>query len=187
MKTHLTLAEIVFLSIMATGLGIAWWIYSFAYTIISPPLKIIGLSGLLEGFWQMGGVFFAYIIRKPGSALLGEVIAATVEGLISAWGISALVSGICQGLPVEALFLVCRYKYFGRLHCALGGGLSALGGYLVTYYWYNYSSFSLKFNLLNLGCNLISGAILGGLFSHYLANRLARTGVLNQFRISHVQ
>jgi ABC-type thiamin/hydroxymethylpyrimidine transport system permease subunit len=46
-----------------------------------------------------------------------------------------------------------------------------------------YSSFGLSFNLINLGCNIISGAILGGLFSRYLANRLAKAGVLNQFRI----
>ena len=185
MKQKLTLSEIVFIAIISSALGISWWAYSFIYDIIAPLLKSIGLSGLLEGFWHMGGIFFAYIIRKPGSAILGETIAATVEGLISQWGFSAVVSGFCQGLPVELLFLACRYKNWNTTSCALGGALSALGGYIVTYYWYGYSQFTLKFNLLNLSCNLISGAILGGLFARFLANRLNQAGVLNQYRISN--
>lgn len=62
--------------------------------------------------------------------------------------------------------------------------LSALGGYIITYFWYGYGAFSFSFNLLNLSCNMLSGALLGGLFARYLANRLAASGVLNQFRIS---
>jgi energy-coupling factor transport system substrate-specific component len=181
---RLTLGETIFIAILATALGIAWWAYSFVYDIISPFLKTFGLSGLLEGFWHMGGIFFAFIIRKPGSAILGETIAATVEGMISQWGLSALVSGLCQGIPVEIVFLICRYKLWNKYTCMIGGIASALGGYMVTYYWYGYNHFTLKFNLINLGCNLISGAILGGLFSYWLALQLAKAGVLNQFRIA---
>jgi len=185
LSNRLTLAEIIFICIIASTLGIAWWAYSLIYDILSPILKPFGLSGLLEGFWHMGGIFFAYIIRKPGSAVLGETIAATVEGLISQWGFSAVVSGLCQGLPVELLFLASRYKVWNKLNCALAGILSACGGYIVTYYWYGYASLGLKYNLINLGCTIISGAILGGLLSRYLANQLATTGVLNQYKISH--
>lgn len=187
MSNRLTLSETIFICILASSLGVAWWAYSFAYNIISPVLKPLGISGLLEGFWHMGGIFFGYIIRKPGSALLGETIAATVEGLISQWGISAVISGACQGLPVEILFLICRYKVSSKSICALGGVVSAIGGYLVTYYWFGYGELSLKYNLLNLGCNIISAAIIGGLLSRYLANQLAKAGVLNQYRISHDQ
>lgn len=184
MTKNLTLSETVFLTVMATALGIAWWAYSFIYDIISPLLKTFGLSGLLEGVWQMGGIFFAYIIRKPGSAFLGAVIAAAVEGLISQWGFSALLSGVCQGLPVELLFLATSYKVWNRFNCALAGTLSALGGYIITYFWYGYGAFGLNFNLINLGCSLVSGALLGGLLARHLANRLAASGVLNQFQIS---
>lgn len=183
MHNQLKLSETVFIAIMATAMGIAWWLYSFIYDILSPLLKTVGLSGLLEGFWHMGGIFFAYIIRKPGSAILGETIAATVEGMISQWGISALFSGLAQGLPVELLFLATRYKVWTKLNCAFAGILSAIGGYVITYFWYGYGSFSLSFNTLNLCCNMLSGALLGGLFSRYLADRLATAGVLNQFRI----
>ena len=187
MKNSLTLGETIFIAILATAMGIAWWAYSFFYNIVDPLLKTIGLSGLLDGFWQLGGIFFGYIIRKPGSALIGATVAATVEGLISQWGFSALVSGLCQGLPVELLFLACHYKIWNRYNCALAGALSALGGFIVSYYWYGYSAFSLKFIALHLGCSALSGAIIGGLGARYLARRLCTAGVLNHYRISHEQ
>lgn len=183
MKNQLKLNEIVFIAIMATAMGIAWWAYSLFYNLISPFTKSFGISGLFEGFWQMGGIFFAVIIRKPGSAIAGEMIAAGVEGLISQWGFSALVSGFCQGLPVELVFLLCRYKKFNYTTCAIAGALAAFGGYVVTYFWYDYSQFDLWFNLRNMSSGMLSGAILGGVFSLYLASKLAKAGVLNQFKI----
>lgn len=184
MKNHLTLSEIVFIAIMATAMGIAWWAYSLFYNIISPLFKTFGITGLLDGFWHMGGIFFAIIIRKPGSALLGEMMAAGVEGFISQWGVSALVSGFSQGLPVELFFLLLGYKNWSYTSCALAGAFSALGGYLVTYFLYDYSQFSIMFNLINLSCSMISGAILGGIFAKIIAIKLARAGVLNQFAIT---
>lgn len=183
-KAKLSLSEIVFIAIMATAMGIAWWAYSLLYNILSPFLKTFGLSGLLEGFWQMGGIFFAIIIRKPGSALIGEMVAAGVEGLISQWGISAIISGFCQGLPVEIVFLLCRYKKWNNLTCFIAGAAAALGGYIITYYWYDYSQFSFSFNLTNLACGMLSGGIFGGVFSRLLANKLLTTGVLNQYAIA---
>ena len=185
MSNRLTLSETIFICILASSLGVAWWAYSFAYDIISPILKPLGISGLLEGFWHMGGIFFGYIIRKPGSAVLGETIAAIVEGLISQWGITSLVSGLCQGLPVEILFLLFRYKNWSIVICGFAGLLAALGDFASAYIMFGYSSLSLNYNLINLICYIISGTLIGGLLSRYLANQLAKAGVLNQYRISH--
>lgn len=187
MNNKLNLHDFIFIAIMATTLGIIWWGYSFIYNILSPFLKPFAISGLIEGIWQISGIFFAIIIRKPGSALLGAIIAAGVEGFISQWGISALVSGFFQGLPAELLFLALGYKNWNKLTCAIAGSLCALGGYIVTFFWYNYNSFGLKYNLINLSCGMISGAILGGLLARYIAIRLAKTGTLNQFAIARGQ
>lgn len=183
MQNKLTFHEIVFICVIATALGIAWWGYSFIYNILSPFLKPFALNGLLEGVWQLAGIFFAIIIRKPGSALIGSIIAATIEGIISQWGISALISGLCQGLPVELFLLIIGYKNFNYIVCAMAGALSAIGGYVVTYYWYGYNHFSLEFNLIHLGTNIISAIFLAGILARVIALKLAKTGVLNQFLI----
>ncbi|MDD3267381.1 MAG: ECF transporter S component [Burkholderiales bacterium] len=184
MSNKLNLHDFVFIAIMSTAIAIAWWGYSFFYNIISPILKPFGLSGLIEGIWLISGIFFGIIIRKPGSAILGSMIAATIEGFISQWGLSALISGFFQGLPVELIFLAFSYNKWNKIICAIAGALSALCGYLVTFFWYNYSSFGIKYNLLNLGCGMLSGAILGGLLARYIALNLAKTGALNQFAIA---
>lgn len=181
----LNLSEIIFICVLSTAIGVFWWAYSFLYDIISPPLKAFGLSGSLEGIWQFAGIFFAYIIRKPGSAILGETIAATVEGVISQWGLSAIVSGLAQGIPVEIIFLLFRYKVWNYWSVALAGVAAALGGYVVSYYWQGYNHLSLMFNIINLSSNIISSAILGGMLAKYTADKLAKNGVLNQFRICH--
>lgn len=184
-SNKLNLNEIVFICVMSVAIGVFWWAYSLLYNIISPPLKIFGLNGLIEGFWQFGGVFFAYIIRKHGSAVLGETLASAIEGIISQWGLSAVVSGLSQGLPVEMVFFLFRYKIQNYWLTALAGASAALGGYIVSYYWYGYNHLSLLFNITNLACNLISGAVLGGILAKYCADKLAHNGVLNQFRICH--
>lgn len=184
MSNKLNLHDFIFITIMSTAIAIAWWGYSFFYNIISPMLKPFGLSGIIEGVWLLSGIFFGIIIRKPGSALLGSMIAAGIEGFISQWGLSALVSGFCQGLPVELIFFAFSYKIWNKTICAIAGASSALCGYIVTFFWYNYSSFGIQYNLLNLSCSMLSGAVLGGLLARYIALNLANTGVLNQFAIA---
>lgn len=181
---HLTLAEILFIAILGTAMGIAWWAYTFLYNFISPPLKVFGLSGLLSGFWYMGGIFFGYIIRKPGSALLGEVFAASIQGMISQWGLLSLAAGFAQGITVELLFLALNYRRFDKWTIMLAGMFAAVGGYILSYYYYGYNLFSLKFNVINLTCHLIAGALVGGLFTKFLADYLLKAGVLKQFKIS---
>lgn len=182
---NLNLGEIIFICVLSSAIGVFWWAYSLVYDIISPPLKAFGLSGLLEGIWQFAGIFFMYIIRKPGSAVLGETIAATIEGVISQWGLSAIVSGLVQGIPVEIVFYLFRYRVWNNWVVVLAGMAAALGGYIVSYYWYGYNHLNILFNCINLGSNILSGALFGGLMAKYAANKLAQNGVLNQFRINH--
>lgn len=183
-NNRLTISEILFIAVVSTAIGISWVLYSFLYDIISPFLKPMGINDILEGFWYISGIFFAYIIRKPGSAIIGETISATIEGVISQWGISAVLSGVLQGGLVEILFLICRYKIWNKTSLILSGALSGIGGFLVNYYFYGYNLLSLQYNVTNLICNIISGIFLGGILAKYLADNLAKTGVLSQYQIS---
>ncbi|MCW1085729.1 ECF transporter S component, partial [Streptococcus anginosus] len=58
-----------------------------------------GFGGLITGIWLIGGPIGGLIVRKPGAAILVEVIAASVSAALgSQWGISTLYSGLAQGL-----------------------------------------------------------------------------------------
>ena len=182
-RLKLTLSEIVFIAIMATAMGVFWWVYSFLYNILTPFLKLILADGLLTGVWLMGAVFFPYIIRKPGSAILGESIAATVECLISQWGVGAIVYGVAQSIPVELFFLALRYRKWNTSTILIAGLISSSAGYILSIFWYQFYELGFGYNIIQLVIHAISGMILAGWLSKVMADKLVKTGVLNHFNI----
>jgi len=179
----LKISEIVFIAVVSAAMGVFWWGYTFAYDIFKPLLKPLAMENLLSGVWLMGAIFFPYIIRKPGSALLGELIAAFVQGFIARWGITSLLWGFAQALPVEIFFLLLAYKKWDLKYLLFAGALSAIGGYALTFFWDKNYLLSINFNLIQLGTYILSGIVLAGWFSKWLADKLKKTGVLNQFQI----
>ncbi len=176
-------AEIVFISVLSATLGIIWWGYTIIYDIADPILRPFALENLLTGVWFTGAVFFPYIIRKPGAAILGELIAALVQGFIARWGLSSLAYGLVQGVPVELFFLLLGYKRWSLPVLMIAGAISAIGSYVLSFFWYQYFTMSVPYNLIQISTFIISGAILAGLLSKVAADGLKKTGVLNHFRI----
>jgi energy-coupling factor transport system permease protein len=176
--------EIIFICVLSIALGIFWWGYTFIYDIIEPFLQPFGLKYLISGFWLMGAMFFGYIIRKPGSALLGELIPAFIQAFIARWGLTSILWGVVQGLPVELFFIALRYKNLSAGRMAIAGALAAFFSFMFDYYYYKYYLWDLQFNLIQLLGFVISGAIMGGFMAKYTADQLQKTGVLNQFEIT---
>ena len=93
--------ELMTAAVIGVTFGVAYWAYDAAYTPLSTA--IVALSGpalgLLGGPWLAAGVVSALVIRRPGAALLSEVLASTVEAVLgNAWGWTTLLSGCLQGL-----------------------------------------------------------------------------------------
>ena len=183
-KNTLTISEITFISIMAAAMGVAWWGYTLVFSIIEPFLKAVALNGLFDGVWFMGGTFFAYIIRKPGSGILGETIAAVIQGFISKWGITSLYYGVLQGLATELIFWLFRYKRWNIWSMCLASLATAFVCFILNMFWYQFYKLNLSYNLLQLACSSVSGVIFAGFGSKFLADKFAKAGVLNQFKIT---
>ncbi len=176
--------------VVAAGLGVAcgliFWVWnsigSAWYSTASALLP--GLGGIATGIWYLGGTLGALVIRKPGAAIFVEVVAATVSALIgNAWGIETITSGIFQGLGVELVFLICRYRVWTlpvSMLAGAGAGLFAWANELFIGSTPNIT-LSFGFNAIYLVSNLISGAVLAGLLGWLLTRALARTGVLSRF------
>lgn len=184
----ITISELVFIAILSVAMGIFWWAYTFLYDILSSFLRAFAAEGLLTGVWYMGGLFFPYIIRKPGSALLGEVIAAVVEGIFSHWGLAgSFLYGCIQGAPAELLFLLLSYRVWTTKIMCLGGLLAGLAPGLASIYFYQYYKFGISYCIIQVVCSGISGMFFAGFLSKVLADKMARTGVFNQFNIVNTQ
>jgi alkylation response protein AidB-like acyl-CoA dehydrogenase len=97
--------------IVASVLGVASGVIFVAWNAAYAPLSVAlagftpGLVGSLGGVWLIGGLLVAQVVRRPGAAILGEVIAASVSAIIgNQWGFTVLVLGIAQGLAMELGF-----------------------------------------------------------------------------------
>jgi energy-coupling factor transport system permease protein len=183
-NNSMSLSEIMFIVLLSAVFGIIWCGYTFIYNILDPFLKPFGLEGLLTGVWLMGGIFFPYIIRKPGSSILGESVAAIVEALISQWGVGAIVYGVIQGIPSEIFFLIIRYRKWNWWSLSIASLLSGVCGSLLSIYWYKYYLFGMKYCVLYTIFSAFSSLFFAGVCSKFLADSMLKARVLNNFAIA---
>jgi energy-coupling factor transport system permease protein len=175
--------EMVVVAVLAVVFGILylWWIPVGALAA--------GLGGPvarepLFGFWLIAAVVAGYIVQKPGSALIAEVLAALTELLAgSSGGLMVLAWGFVQGLGIEAVFLSTGYRNFSWPVVMLGGAASAALAFGFQWLILGYSTLGLWVVVAMFVLRVLSGAILAGVGGKVLAEALAATGVLSGFAL----
>lgn len=178
--------DIVVASVLGVALGLIFWAWNtvgYAWFTAMDGLTP-GLGGIAVGIWLLGGVVGGLVIRKPGAALLVEVVAAIVSMLIgNVWGVSTLLSGIAQGVGAELIFLLFFYRRFTLPVAVLAGMGAAAGAWLFELFYGSSPNIlkTLEFNLIYLGALLVSGAALAGVVGSLLVRALAATGALSRF------
>lgn len=183
-QDKLSIAELTFIALLSVALGLIWSSYNLIYTLLNPLVRMVGLNGLLDGIYLIAGVFFPYIIRKPGSAILAEVIASIAETLIGGgFGLNTLIYGFMQGLACEMVFVIFKYRVWHRGVLLLAASVAGITCYILSYILYEYYRFGWWLNLMHLSSLVISSILFAGLLSKLIADKLARAGVLNNFRI----
>jgi energy-coupling factor transport system substrate-specific component len=179
--------DVVVAAALGVPLGLIW-VYVWGFVWLTGRGLLPELGFLLDGFYVVGGVLVGYVIRRPGAALLGEMLAALVELPLTPFGAVVLLLGFVQGLGVEAVFAATRYRRFSLPILMLAGLAGALFGWFGYDYWvYGYWKLAIGVQLLRFAIKLVGGAILGGLVGKLIADALAKTGVLNNFPIARGQ
>ena len=140
-----------------------------------------GLQALLAGGWLFAGVLTALVIRKPGAALYGELVAATVSALVgNQWGVLTLESGLVQGLGAELVFAVFLYRRWGLPVALIAGAVAGLAlaiNDLILWYPGSANTFAAIYTV----SAIVSGALVAGLLSWFAVRGLAKTGALSRF------
>lgn len=160
--------------------GVAFLGYGQLYTLIGPLTAAFKpAEGVLAGIWFLPAMVAALIVRKPGAALLAELIAATLEMLLGGqWGWGTVLSGLIQGGGVELAFLATAYRRFGWPVAVTGGVIAAAGEWVYERFAY-YPEMNWTFAFLLLVFFLVSGAVLCGLLGKALTSALVATGALD--------
>ncbi|HLA81948.1 MAG TPA: ECF transporter S component [Thermoleophilia bacterium] len=180
-----TTRELVVAAVLAVAVGVIFWawglLWSSVLSLIPFPAQYITV-----GVWMIGGLLVPYIVRRPGAALFGELVAAFVSmAMGNQWGIATMFSGLVQGVGAEAVFAAGGWKRFtgGWLYgaAALAGLFSIL---LDTFYYSYYAAYTWGSILIAAILCIVGSVILGGGLSQLLGQALERTGVLSGLAIS---
>ena len=128
---------------LAVAVGALFWAWDLLWAAAFQAVPF-PVSYALVGVWMIGGLLVPYVIRRPGAALLGELVAAFVSMvLINQWGAAVLLSGLVQGLGAELVFGARGWKDYRlptvMLAGAVAGVFSILLDSVVYSYWSQYT------------------------------------------------
>ncbi|WP_314453686.1 ECF transporter S component [uncultured Microbacterium sp.] len=178
--------DIVVAAVLGVAIGLVFWGWNTVGGIWFGAMDALtpGLGGIAVGIWLIGGVIGGLVIRKPGAALLVELIAAIVSALIgNVWGVTTIFSGLAQGLGAELIFLAFLYVRFTLPVAMLAGAGAGIGAWVLELFLSANIAKTVEFNLIYLGSLIVSGALLAGLVGWLLVRALAATGALSRFAV----
>lgn len=182
-KLRWRVVDIVVASVIGVAAGLIFFAWNLAYNPVSGVLSALlpGLQGATGGVWLFAGVLTALVVRKPGAAIYGEMVAASVSALFgNEWGALTLLSGLVQGLGAELVFAILLYKAWGLVPAMLAGAGAGLGMVLLDLtLWYPGSD--VLFATVYAIAGISSGVVIAGLLSWLAVQALARTGALDRF------
>jgi energy-coupling factor transport system substrate-specific component len=175
--------EIVIMVVLSIACGVIYMPWAAVYNLFMVPFGPLG-GEFTYGFWFIASVLAAYIIRKPGAAFAGEMVAALVElAMGSVYGPSMLISAAIQGAASELAFAMFRYRKYSLPVLALAGIFPAIGSFVFEFFRSYFETMSGGMIAASLGMRMVSGALLTGLLGKVLSDLLAGTGVLNNYAI----
>ena len=155
---------------------------------LSTALTPFGLSNfgfeIIYGVWFMAATLAAYIIRKPGVALITEMLASAIELLMgNSGGLTVVLTGFIQGLGAEAVFAAFRYRKWDTVSMILAGIASAFLIFCYELYYLNYITLSPVLLIGQITVRFISAAIFSGIVCRLAGDALAKTGVVRNYAI----
>jgi len=179
------LKDLLLMVVLGVVFGFVYWALVQAWNGLAVLMGPAGdlAQHVLFGGWLLVAPIVVAIVRRPLAGMLAEVLASVVEVVFlgSPVGPTLMIAAALQGLGSELPFLATRYRRFGWTVFAVSG---LLGAGLVFFYsafrggWYGQDVL-----VLRLVLQLVSGVVLGGLLAKVVVDRLARTGVVDNFAI----
>jgi energy-coupling factor transport system permease protein len=184
-----TTREIVVAAVLAVAVGVLFWAWGLLWSTAFQAIPYLPVQYLTVGVWMIGGLLVPYVVRRPGAALLGELVAAFVSmALGNQWGGATMLSGLVEGLGAEIVFAALLWRNYSLPVMMGAGALAGVFSLVLDSFFYGYwAQFSVNMILLAAAAVALSGAVLGGYVSKLLGDALARTGVLAGLEISRAR
>ncbi|MCI1965399.1 MAG: ECF transporter S component [Oscillospiraceae bacterium] len=187
-QKHWELKDVIMMAILGAVFAAVYLAVFEGGLALSTLLTPFGLAPygfeLIYGVWFMASTLAAYIIRKPGVALITEVLAAAVELLLgNSGGMTVVLTGVIQGLGAELAFAAFRYRKWNLLSMSLSGIFSAILIFCFELYYLSYYLVSPSVLAGQLAVRFLSAIVFSGIICKLAGDGLAKTGVVKSYAI----
>lgn len=180
-----TLRETLIIAVLGAVFGVLYLGWVQVWLILQAVFGPVTMD-VVMGFWFINSIIAAAIIRKPGVALVSNMLAAAVQIMLgSPAGLLLLLTGFVQGMGAELVFAVNRYRGWTLPVLMAAGVGAAMASFAYTWVRFDYGSLAPGLLVAMFVLRCTSGALLGGLLGHVITNALFKTGVLSGLRIDH--
>jgi energy-coupling factor transport system substrate-specific component len=181
-ETRWRTRDIVVAAVIGVAFGVVFWAWNTAWSPLDAVFAFAPWAkDLLYAVWLVPAVLTPLIIRKPGAAVFGEMVAAGVSALLgSPWGPDVLLSGFVQGAAAEVVFAFTLYRSFSFPVLAIAAVASAAAAWIHDWALY-FADVALEIQLVRGLMMAISAIVLVAGGSLLLARSLRRAGVLEGF------
>jgi energy-coupling factor transport system substrate-specific component len=180
--------DIIVAAVIAVAFGVVFVAWNALWGLATPLFTALpAAQAILYGVWLLPGVLIGLIVRKPGAAVFGGIVSASVSAVIgSQWGLDAVLSGALQGGGAELAFALGGYRTWTLPIAILAAILAGIGAAIhdIVVYW---SALGPAFWAVFTLTLLLSGALIAGLGSWLLVRALVPTGVLGAFAVGREQ
>ncbi|RFD79664.1 ABC transporter [Gardnerella vaginalis] len=178
-------ADIALGSALAAVFGVILCGYGLVFIPIIRTLNaavLPGFASITHGVWYLSGTLAVLLIRKPGSAVYVNVVAALIQVLLgSPFSFTGtVISALMQGVFAEIPFLIFRLRKFNLTLSIVSGVLVALE-YGVFLTFTKYQAKAPSYITVHMITELISGFLLSGVLVWFVYLALRATGALDNF------
>ena len=182
------LKDIIMMAILGVVFSAVYLAVFDGGVLLSTLLAPAGLGNfsfeIIYGVWFMAATLAAYIIRKPGVALLTEVLASAIELLMgNSGGLTVVLTGVIQGAGAELVFALFRYKKWDLVSMSLAGMMSAVFIFVYELFYLNYIALAPTLLIAQLAVRFISAIVFSGVICKLAGDGLAKTGVVKSYAI----
>lgn len=183
MDKKFTIKEVVIVAMVAAVIGVVFTLLDWAYMPLSAVLGTVFME-LTFGIYMLSAALPMYIVRKPGFAIFGALVAAGVNLLLgSPYGLQLILAGLLEALGVEIGYAaVSKYKG-SMLNLVIGQLLGALFVFgRDMFFWGTPASYGAAVATGVVIVRFASSVIIGIVLVKCITSALLKTGVLKGFK-----
>ncbi len=178
MEKKVSTKEVVIVAMVAAVVGVIFTLLDYAYMPLSAVLGTVFME-LTFGIYMLSPALPMYLVRKPGFAIFGALVAAGVNLLLgSPYGLQLILAGVLEALGVEIAYAIGKYNADMKT-LVIGQILGAIFVFCRDgFFWGTPWCYGTG---IAVGCvvvRILSSVIIGIVLVKVITAALAKTGVL---------